>query len=127
MRNMVRLLYLACLLSMAGCTQPAGNKSAATLGEPPSVLVQRINTLTLELAQERREKAILQGRLFRFGGQEKSLNDQLAQLRNIDRRFEQQAKALNTVKAERDNYKAEVERLNKEIAELRATQAPQRR
>ena len=63
MRNTVRLLYLACLLAMAGCTQPAGNKSAATLGEPPSVLVQRINTLTLELAQERREKAILQGRL----------------------------------------------------------------
>jgi chromosome segregation ATPase len=108
---------------MAGCTKPAGNMSAATHGEPQSVLVQRINTLTIELAQERREKAILQGRLFRFNGQDKSLTDQLAQLRSINSRLDQQAKAFEAVKAERDNYKAEVERLNKEIADLRAAKA----
>lgn len=123
MRNTVRLLCLACFLVMAGCTKPAGNMSAATHGEPQSVLVQRINTLTIELAQERREKAILQGRLFRFNGQDKSLTDQLAQLRSINSRLDQQAKAFEAVKAERDNYKAEVERLNKEIADLRAAKA----
>lgn len=123
MRNTVRLLCLACIIAMAGCTKPAGNVSAATHGEPQSALVQRINTLTMELAQERREKAMLQGNLFRFDGQERSLTAQLAQLRSINSRLDQQAKALEAVKAERDNYKAEVERLNREIADLRSAKA----
>lgn len=105
-------------LAVIGCTSP----QVATNGKTPGPLpesTEQIKSLQKENVRLKTRNLILTSRLDELSGRDNRLSEQIARLRSLNAKQQEQIKALTEASDKQDAYKKESEKLTLEVSRLR--------